>query len=96
MKIMEKLAKLLKSPSRPQLTDSDKNAVEKALVGKTIEHVTQVGFSDGWFIMYLKMTDGSAIHFVSSSPQNMGRIRVQLNNLDGTKSNLPIIPRNNP
>ena len=95
-RLIKGLRRLFEGPERPSVTEVDRELVEEALIGKTIKAVVQVPTVTGWRVIYLKMTDGSSIHFGSASPGNYGGcIRVQLDHLDGTKSYLPAIPKGN-
>lgn len=76
---------------RDYVTEECKTELTDALLGKTIEKVVQVPIRDGWFIIYLKATDGTAVHLVSCAPALDGCIRVQIDKPDGTKLHLPVL-----
>ena len=90
MKLSERMKEWFGSTKEPLPTQLDDKILEDALKGKTIEKVTQVPTEDGWLVVYLKMTDGTSIHFAAASKDYTGRIRVQLNGVDGKHVHLPI------
>jgi hypothetical protein len=80
---------------RPELvTAKCQKELNDALVGKTIENVIQVRHSDGWFIIHMRMTDNTAVHFLV--PQLDACMRVQIDKADGTKLHLPEIKEEMP
>jgi len=72
-----------------RVTEECQKHLSDALTGKTIERAIQIPNRDGWFVVFLKMTDGTSVHFVV--PQLDACMRVQIDKADGTRLHLPEI-----
>ena len=74
------------------MTDEREQHLSGALVGKTIKSIMQIPTDNGWFIIFLKMTDNTSVHIVYPNLDG-GGMRVQIDKADGTKLHLPEISK---